>query len=195
MTATTPMPMKTPSRRWLLPLAVFLIVFALHAVYARHLSRQPVKGWAAETAIVDDGLWGFHPYIEARDYFTSYSYALPLAFAAVALRRYRECREQRKCAARNVAIGGVTLSGLLAGSGCFLLGCCGSPMLGIYLSLFGVSFLPLVKPLVAGVTTVMVALSYFWWIWRPSRNANRSTKPPTCCTDDRCGDNRPALPF
>ena len=38
-------------------------------------------------------------------------------------------------------MGGITLSGFLAVAGCYLLGCCGSPMLAVYMSLFGVSFL------------------------------------------------------
>jgi hypothetical protein len=180
------MPIRVSSRRWLLPLAVFVLAFALHALYVRHVARLPAHGWASETAIVDDGLWGFRPYIQARDYLTGYSYALPLAFSAIALRRYRECRQQRKCAARNVAIGGVTFSGLLAGSGCFLLGCCGSPMLGIYLSFFGASFLPLVKPLIAGITTVTVALSYYWWIWRRSRNEVKLPQATACAASDAC---------
>lgn len=176
-------------RRWLLPLAVFLLVMAGQALYVRHESRVPVSGWAANSAIVDNGLWGFRPYIESRDYLTGYSYALPLAFAVVALRRYRDRRKHRRNAARNAAIGGITLSGILAGSGCFLLGCCGSPMLGIYLSFFGAAFLPLVKPLVAGVTTVMVVFSYYWWIWRPNRN---DTKPSSQCCEPGCGCEAPA---
>ncbi|MBU6410063.1 MAG: hypothetical protein KGR98_06730 [Verrucomicrobia bacterium] len=162
----------------MLPLAVFLLVMAGHALYVRHEARLPVKGWAADSAIVDNGLWGFRPYFEAQNYLTGYAYALPLAFAAVALRRYRECRQRRRCGARNAAIGGVTLAGVLAGSGCFLLGCCGSPMLGVYLSLFGASFLPWAKPLVAGLTTVMIAAAY-WWM--RSRSLQERSREP-CCT-------------
>ena len=176
--------MKASTQRWLVPLVAFVLVFGLHAFYVRHLSRLPVEGWAPETAIADNGLWGFRPYIQARDYFTSYSYALPLAFAVVALRRYRQCRQQRLCAARNVAIGSVTWSGFLAASGCFLLGCCGSPMMGVYLSLFGASFLPVVKPLVAGLTTLMIAGSY-WWMVRRTRTDSKPVTP--CASSDACG--------
>ena len=35
-----------------------------------------------------------------------------------------------------------------------MLGCCGSPMLAVYLSLFGAAFLPWAKPLIALLTTV-----------------------------------------
>lgn len=186
MTTAAPNPPKVSKRRWLLPLTVFVLAMAVQALYARHEARQPVQGWAADSAIVDNGLWGFRPYVESRDYLTSYSYALPLAFAAVALRRYRECRQRRKCAAGKAAVGGLTLSAALAGSGCFLLGCCGSPMLGIYLSFFGAAFLPMVKPLVAGVTTLTVALSYYWWIWRPGRMDERFTEPQNCAKVGCC---------
>lgn len=177
---------KVSNRRWLLPLVVFGLAFVLHALYVRHVARLPVHGWAADTAILDDGSWGFGPYVAARDYLTGYSYALPLAFAAIALRRYRECRQRQVCTAGKVAVGGITMSGFIAGSGCFLLGCCGSPMLGIYLSLFGPSFLPLVKPLVAGVTTVIVAFSYYWWIWRRNRNGTMPSVTPDCAPSGAC---------
>ena len=92
------------------------------------------------------------------------------SFAACALRRYRE---RRLCAARNLAIGGVTFSGFLAVAGCFMLGCCGSPMLVVYLNLFGAAFLPLAKPLMAGVTAVSLAVAW-WWLTR----RERLTAPP-----------------
>jgi len=50
-------------------------------------------------------------YIETQGYWLGYSYALSLAFAAAALRRYRE---ERFCSAKTLAFGGVTLSGFLA---------------------------------------------------------------------------------
>jgi hypothetical protein len=141
--------------------------------------RQAVdecRSRCAAVGVVDNGYWGFGPYIEARDYLTGYSYASSLAFAVVAFRRYRE---KQMCSARNFALGGVTLSGFLAVSGCFLLGCCGSPMLGVYLSLFGTSFLPWAKPLIAGLmTTVMIAVSY-WWMRIRSRKEESSA---SCCT-------------
>ena len=59
-------------------------------------------------------------------------------------------------------------------------------MLGIYLSLFGPSFLPMVKPLVAAVTTVMVGFSYYWWIWRRARNEARGSVVQNCSTNHDC---------
>lgn len=98
-------------------------------------------------------------YLDSGSYWLGLSYALALAFAATALRRYRE---QHLCAARNVAIGGVSFCGGLVVGGCTLLGCCGSPMLGVYMSLFGSWFLPLTRPMVAAVTALTVAGSWAW---------------------------------
>jgi hypothetical protein len=168
-------------RGWL-PLAVFVLAFVFHALYVRHKVRLPAQGWA-DAGIVDNEHWGFGPYIQARVYFTGYSYALSLAFAAVAFRRYRE---NQMCSARKLALGGVTLSGFLAVSGCFFLGCCGSPMLAVYLSLFGASFLPWAKPFIAGLTTALIALS-FWLMRTRSRKEEGSA---SCCTLDEDGADK-----
>jgi hypothetical protein len=45
---------------------------------------------------------------------------------------------------KRLAIGGFSLTGFLVATGCFLVGCCGSPMLVVYLNLFGAA-LSLVK--------------------------------------------------
>jgi len=44
---------------------------------------------------------------------------------------------QERTVTAGAAGGGVTLLGALMAGGCFLIGCCGSPMLAVYLSLFG----------------------------------------------------------
>ncbi len=132
--------------RAVLPVTVFVAVAAFHFVW---LGLFPEKV-ATEASCGDDcaACEGEAPpaagwldrYVAGQNYWLGYSYAASLTFAVAALRRYRE---QRSCTARNVALGGVTASGLLAVFGCYLLGCCGSPMLPIYLSLFGAAFLPL----------------------------------------------------
>ena len=48
--------------------------------------------------------------------------------------------------------GGLTLSGILAASVCFLTGCCGSPMLPLYLGLLGPNFLGVTNPLTLAIT-------------------------------------------
>lgn len=102
-------------------------------------------------------------YLGTQSYWLGLSYGMSLTFAAAAFRRYGE---ERRCAARNVALGSVTLSGFLAVASCYLLGCCGSPMLPIYMNLLGTAFLPFAKPLVAGLTAL--SLVGAWWWMKPS---------------------------
>lgn len=165
-------------KRALFPLGVFIVVALFNYFW---LVLFPEKNPAqSEWAPVDDGVSAWKRYFETQSYFMAYAYALSLAFAAVAFRRYQE---EKACHTKNFAIGGITLSGFLAVAGCFLLGCCGSPMLGVYLSLFGASFLPFAKPLVAGITTLMVAGSW-WWM-------NRKIKESSKAEDCGCGDSCP----
>jgi hypothetical protein len=152
-------------RQALLPGGVLLAVLCIHFVWL---------GVFPETNSVQDrwvtagpnpqGSWLIR-YIENQSYFLGYSYALCLSFASVALRRYWQ---ERACEARNLAIGSTTLSGFLAVAGCFLLGCCGSPMLVVYLNLFGAKFLPLARPLVAILTTLTICAAW-WWMNRYGR--------------------------
>lgn len=156
--------------RLLLPAGVFLAVLAIHCVWTGLFpERDPAQDrWVAVSAA--EPSWG-RRYLDAQSYWLGYSYAISIAFAAAAVRRYRE---ERLRAARTAAIGGVTLSGFLAVAGCFLIGCCGSPMPGVYLSLFGASFLPIAKPLIATITTAALAAS---WI-RMNRRACACREAP-----------------
>jgi hypothetical protein len=83
-------------------------------------------------------------------------------------------------------LGGLTLTGFLAVAGCFLVGCCGSPMLVVYLNLFGAGFLPLAKPLVAVVTTLAI-IGAWWWMKRrkpsPDPAPAASSCNKGCCCD------------
>jgi hypothetical protein len=169
-------------RRAFLPLAVFVAVGVVHYLYVGLFpERDPVQDrWAT---VVADSTWLQH-YIKTQSYWLTFSYAASLAFAAHAFRRYRE---EQACGARNAAIGGVTLSGFLSVAGCYLLGCCGSPMLGVYLSLFGAAFLPFMKPLVAGLTTVSLAGAW-WWMNRSRRlavavPAGEACQEANCCCE------------
>jgi hypothetical protein len=120
-------------------------------------------------------------YLQTQSYWLGFSYALSLTFAVYAFQRYRE---QRQGAAKNLAIGGVTFSGLLAVAGCYLVGCCGSPMLAVYLSLFGAAFLPFAKPLVALVTSISI-LGAWWWL-----NRHCPSPVPTAASISSCaGDS------
>ncbi len=147
-----------------LPASVLLAVWIVHFVWLGSFpeSNASQRQWASLEGIIEVSWW--QQYIETQSYYLGFTYGLSLAFASVALRRYRE---QRLCQARNLAVGGITLSGFLAVVGCYLLGCCGSPMLAVYMSLFGARFLPLAKPLIAALTAVLIGVAW-WWMNRAS---------------------------
>lgn len=170
----------TMIRRAALPLTVFAAVLAAHFLLLGIFPEQdPAQSrWAS--ADLAQGSW-LSRYVEGRSYWLGFSYGLSLAFAAVAFRRYRA---GRFCAARNLAIGGVTFSGVLSVVGCYLLGCCGSPMLAVYLSLFGAAFVPLAKPLVAGVTLLSILLGW-WWMNRHAP-APAAAFPAADCDEQAC---------
>lgn len=150
--------MKTPTktlRRAALPLTVFLAVLCLHFLW--YTRWGPHVGWVSlgPTASPSPLL----PYLESQSVWLGASYALSLAFAAAALRRYRE---ERFCQTCYLTIGGISVSGILAIGGCYILGCCGSPMVAVYLSLFGTTFLPLAEPLAFLLTSLFLAAMWWW---------------------------------
>ena len=156
-----------------LPALVFALIFVGHALYVGARATAAPDGWTdfgigAEAA----GPLGLGAYWRGQDYFVSFSYALAAAFAAWALGRSIPLRQGK------VAAGGVTLVGALMASGCFLIGCCGSPMLAIYLSLLGAKALGLGKALMALVTLMSVSCGY----WCLSRRLARGS----ACLDDCC---------
>jgi hypothetical protein len=168
-------PLGQKFRRLLLPLAVFLAVAAAHFVWSG-LFPEVDPAQARWASLPGAGISWLQRYIATKNYWLGYSYALSLAFAAVALRRYRE---ERSCSAKTLAFGGVTFSGLLALAACFLVGCCGSPMLVVYLSLFGAWFLPLAKPLVAVFTTISI-VGAWWWMKRRQSSHDPASITSSC---------------
>jgi hypothetical protein len=143
-------------KRAILPVVVFVVVAGAHYTWAVTFSRECQNCSSEEECAAASPL---QAYIQTQSYWLGMSYGLSLSFAAYALQRYRE---RRMCAARTVAVGGVTLTGVLAVVGCYLAGCCGSPMLAVYLSLFGAAFLPWAKPLIAVLTVIMIAAAWLW---------------------------------
>ncbi len=140
----------------LLPLILFLGVFTGHALYLRQQSALPADGWA-DVGVGIGGMWGFESYFQERDFHMGFSYALGVAFAVWAGGRFILTRQTSMAVG---AAGSVTFSGILMAAGCFLIGCSGSPMLGIYMGIFGAKALGIGKPLMA-LTTV---LSVGWGI-------------------------------
>ncbi len=170
-------------RRILLYFGVFLSIIFAHYVWTGLFpERDPAAARWAVVVAATEPTW-MQLYLQTQSYWLGFSYALSLTFAVYAFRRYRE---QRYCTAKNLAIGGVTFSGLLAVAGCFLVGCCGSPMLAVYLNLFGAAFLPFAKPLVALVTSISI-LGAWWWL---NRRRPSPVPPPasisSCAGDSDC---------
>lgn len=150
----------------IMPAVVFAAVFAAHVAWLCVFPERAAEQSQWETVTADDERW-WSGYVAGGSYWQGYAYAISAAFVWVAVRRFRE---RRLFGAGKAAVGGATVSGFLAVAGCFLAGCCGSPMLAVYLSLFGAAFLPWAKPLVAGLTTAMIAGSY-WWMRRKEARA------------------------
>ena len=163
----------------LLPIAACVFVLTLHAFYIRHVSAAPTDSDGfADSGITDNaGFLGLGPYWAAQDYFLGFSYALGAAFAVWAMVQFVHTRKAAMAAG---AAGSVTLVGLLMAGGCFLLGCCGSPMLGVYLALFGAKFLGAGKPLMAAVTLLSVGCGY----WCLSRRFARGGCAEECGMND-----------
>lgn len=155
--------------------AAFALHFGYHAFEETHVANQWVQVPAPPTS-----LWS--RYVERGDYWLGYSYALAAAFTAFALVL---TIDRRRRAASGV-VGGITLLGVLYGAGCFLIGCCGSPMLAVYLSLFGSSVLGFLKPLVAVITTLSVVASAAVVI-RRSRAPACATCEPTLTPNSTAG--------
>jgi hypothetical protein len=156
-----------------LPSVAFLGVLVVHALYIRQQAAAPSEGWA-DVGVGSGVWWGFAPYIAEQDYLVGLSYALGAAFGVWALGQYLKTRQAVMAAG---AAGSITLVGVLMAAGCFLFGCCGSPMLGVYLGLFGAKALGIGKPLMAAVTVLSVGWGY-WYLRRKSAKS--------CCDKD-CG--------
>ena len=159
-------------RRRIYPLAAFIAVFILHATYSIFNSIQISKQWIQ----VENTTW-LSLYLDRQDYFLGFSYSLAGAFTIYALLKFFESWKSGVAG----VVGGVTLTGILYFGGCFLLGCCGSPMLAVYLSLFGSSFLGFTKPFTLILTMTSVVIGYFW--------LEKKTKPLGNC----CGENEKCM--
>jgi hypothetical protein len=165
---------KTPYQwtSWLSPV-VFMGVFAGHALYLSRIAASPTAGWA-DGEVMDTGFTGLGSYVQGQDYYLGLSYALGAAFAVWAVGQFLRSRQTAMAAG---AVGSVTLVGVLLGAGCFMIGCCGSPMLGVYMGIFGAKALGVGKPLMALVTILSVGFG----CWYLSRRSKREI-----CRDSSC---------
>ena len=139
-----------------------------------------VGGWA-NSGIVDSGSWGLGPYFQAQDYFLGLVYAVGAAFTVWSLLwEYSRSGKRAEQNTGRVSWGNVLFTvGLVSflWAVCFLVGCCGSPMLAVYAGLFGARAFGIGKPFVALITLLTVTCAY----WCMLRRAGKGT-----CGDHRC---------
>ena len=143
---------------WLLPI-VFAGVLLGHFVYATQApaSNGASGGFAAyEFEVPADPR--LDRYVAAGAYWLGLSYAVAATFAAWCLLRMIRLRRESLAA----SAGGLTLGGVLWAGVCFLTGCCGSPMLPLYVGLLGPKFAGATQPLAFVVTLLSVAVGYAW---------------------------------
>ncbi len=88
----------------------------------------------------------------------SYGTALGFLFYVVA-----HAIARRRSGVAGPVFAGVTLTGGLWLAVCWLAGCCGSPLLPVYASIFGAKFLGLTSPIIFGVTVASVAVGAVWF--------------------------------
>ena len=146
--------------KWAIP-AVFIAVLLGHFLYSTRTQPVSAGQWATyEFDQPEESRWT--RYIEPGEYWLGLSYALAGTFATFCFARIVKMRREALVA----SAGGVTLGGVLWASVCFLTGCCGSPMLPIYLGLFGPKFLAITKPLTFGLTVLSILVGYMWMLKR-----------------------------
>lgn len=143
--------------KWL-PVLAFAAILLGHFAY---ITRDTLVATGGQWAAFDfdeperSRLGG---YLEQGNYWLGMSYGAAGAFAVWCFGRVLTMRRSALAS----STGGLTLSGVLWAGACFLTGCCGSPMLPVYVGLFGPNFLGATRPLTFGITLVSIAVGYVW---------------------------------
>lgn len=151
-------------KKIIIPLVTFVIVLMLHLLYSK-LIESSCAG----------GAW-FQKYIKEQEHFLGISYALSFAFMSFAFLKFKENRKAALKAALSSGLLAVLLWFL-----CFLFGCCGSPMLVVYLNLIGLSKLKVPKLILLILTVVFIGIGYIW--------LSRKT-PQGCCSGKPCKEDQ-----
>lgn len=127
---------------------LFVLVFVAHGWYSMYGAVEEASSRWVELAPAgfSDRL---HGYFTGGGLWLGYSYALAGAFALWTALDWLGRRESGV-----KAVGGFSLSGAVAGAACFMTGCCGSPMLGVWVGLLGASAAPYLGPFAALVSTL-----------------------------------------
>lgn len=150
--------------KFILPASAFILTLAVHFYFSTNNAYEIAEKWVKITS--------FNPvdsYINHQGYFLGFSYGLAAAFTVYAILNFTINRKAGVAG----TIGGLTLTGILYFAVCFLTGCCGSPMLTVYLSLLGSSFIGFAKPVTASLTMISVAVGFVW--------IRRNNKKNICC--------------
>lgn len=132
----------------LLPVLTFVLIFISQLSYFKFTGL----GCSVENA---DWL---AIYLRNQEYYLGFSYAVSGAFSVFAFMKFNQCRGK----AIGVGLGASVWAIALWSIGCFLAGCCGSPMWIVYANLFGISILKIPKWSIAIMSLVMVILGYLW---------------------------------
>lgn len=152
--------------------AAFVITLLIH-FFLVSASLEPNANWADATKLTQQSqLTGYQLYFIDGEYFLGLSYAMAIAFTVFALSRFKFDRSKGILG----IFSGVTFTVVLYTLGCFLIGCCGSPMAVVYAGLFGSSFLGFTKPIVFIITLLNIGIGY-WMLTKRSKNE---------CTSDLC---------
>lgn len=137
------------------------MILIIHFLWVSH-DLEPNSIWADSIQLSEQPqLSGYDLYFRDGEYFLGLSFAGAIAFTVFAISRVKT--DQKKGFIG--VLGGTSLSAGLYTFGCFLVGCCGSPMIVIYAGLFGSSFLGFTKPLIFAVTALSIAFAY----WRMTK--------------------------
>lgn len=141
----------------------FCAVLLVHFFW-KSAELQPNSAWVDAAELSEQaGMSGYSLYFQDNEYFLGLSYALALAFSVFALSRVKTGKTRGVIG----MFSGVSLSAGLYAFGCFLVGCCGSPMAVVYAGLLGSSFLGFTKPFIFLITTLSVAFGYWMMTKRP----------------------------
>lgn len=153
------------------PVLAGLAVFISYAGWTLLRPEAPAaSGWGTVPEPLADRLLSF---FSGGSFWMGASYALSGGFTVFALSVFRRNRRQAAVG----AAGGLAVTGVIYGLGCFLLGCCGSPMLPIYIGLLGAKWAKATGPLMFGVTLASVALG-----------VRMLGRPEACGCDGPCRD-------
>ena len=149
--------------KWLAVSCVFPAVLAGHFLYVtRGVSTSDEDGPWASYEFERPEESRMSRYVDSGEYWLGLSYGLAGAFAAFCLVRAIRMRREFLGA----SAGGLALGGVLWATACFLTGCCGSPMLPVYLGLLGPKFLGVTRPLTFGLTLLSIVIGYAWMLKR-----------------------------